>query len=880
VDKDSLRTGVTTVAPTRRLAHWLRTRFDDACVLQGLVVWRAPEILTWSGLVERMFSEQRQAGHIAGRWLADGAARLVWERMALRDPATASLVSPQRLGRVAHESWRRMHAYEIPARALGTEDRPESVAFARWVREYTDWLRADDWVDESLATARLGTAAPGLRIELAGFDELTPAQQSLLGRLEHSGAVVTRRPPDERRGSVAWVECQDRRVEFDVAARWAAQRLDRDPQARLAIVVPDLITWRDEARRTIERVLVPSATVALGPAPESRGFELAAARALSAQPVVVAALELIDAFSRTLDLAAAGRLLLNPFLAVPAEADARARLDAQVRRNEGPDLGLARLAHLAGEQQCPGLERALRSGVALAAAWPRRALPSRWSQHWFHLLRAAAWPGEGPDGNEHQARQRWDRLLAEFGTNDDCTGVMGAAEAAALLRDLADGVLFEPQELRAGLIVIDPQTCAGMSFDALWVCGLDTARWPSPASPDPFLPREWQKTQHMPGATAEIAAAEAKALLERLCRSADEVVLSVPRFEGEAPLLPSALLAGIRRGDAPDCWSAPAPAAAIFAARPGLEHLVDGSMPAVAAEESSRGGAKLLEVQSACPFRAQAEFRLGARPLEDPELGVAASDRGELVHAVLARIWRELGAQPALRRLSAHDLRATIQGAIAAEAARVLQSAQGFMRHLLEIEAGWLMARVTELLVQDFERPPFSVESVEQDHAIAIGGLTLQLRIDRIDRLTDGSLAVIDYKTGADAGPDAWFGERPRLPQLPLYAEAVGADRVSAVAFGRVRTGDTGYSGIARDAATFAGLTNPGSRGWPVEHSSWEELLGAWRRRLTTLASEHATGDARLAPDPVRACRYCQLGVLCRIGETRLGIAKGEAGDE
>jgi ATP-dependent helicase/nuclease subunit B len=877
---ESLRSGVTTVTPTRRLAHWLRFRYEDACLRQGLEVWRTPDVLVWSDLVRRLFEDERRAGRMAGRWLPDSAARLVWERAAQRDAATAHLVSPGRLGWSAYQSWRRMNAWQIPSRALGTEDRPESIAFARWAREFAEWLQANDWVDETLATTRLGDNAPAARIELAGFDELTPAQRSLLDRLEQSGCIVTHRPPDERRGAVSWIECQDRSGEVDLAARWAAGRLDREPRARLAIVVPDLAMRRSEVRRSVERVLVPAATLALGPAPESRGFELAAARELSAQQIVASALELIDACCGAIDLAAASRLLLNPYLADPAEADARARLDAYIRRHEGSDLGLARLSHLAGEKSCTGIEHALRSGLVLSELWPRRALPSRWSQLWSQLLGAMGWPGEALDGDEYQARQRFDGLIAEFGTNDDCTGAMSAAEAAALFRDLADSELFEPQELRAGLTVIDPATCAGMSFDALWVCGLDTSRWPSPASPDPFLPREWQESQQMPGATASISASGAKRLFERLCRSADEVVLCFPQFDGETPLLPSALLAGVPRGEPPEYWSAPSVANTVFDARPGLEQLVDGSMPAVVPEESSGGGARLLEVQSACPFRAQAEFRLGARSLEDPELGVAASERGELVHLVLARFWDELGSQSALRRLSRDGLRALIQQAVSAEATRVLRSAQGFMRHVLAIEIEWLQARVTELIASDAGRPPFSIEGVEQDHMIAIGGLTLKLRVDRIDRLADGSLAVIDYKTGSDADPGAWFGERPRLPQLPLYAEAVGAGRVSAVVFGRVRTGDTGYSGVTRDVGVFAGLTTRGSRGWPGECSSWEELLDAWRRRLTAIAREHTSGDARLAPDPVRACRYCTLGMLCRIGETRLGAAARDTGDE
>jgi probable DNA repair protein len=837
--------------------------------------------VTWSGLIERMFTLDRQSGRLAGRWLPDSAARLMWERLAQRDPAMQGLVSPGLMGRSAYESWRRMHAFLIPLQALEEEENPESHAFARWGREYAASLDRHGWVDGSLALERLDPASAGAALELVGFDALTPSQQSFLERLAADGITVTHRPPASRQGNTVQVECLDRTAELDAAARWAAQRLDRKPDARLAIVVPGLASKRDAVRRTIERVLVPAATLAGGPAPESHGFELASARALSDRPVVAAALDLVDAFARTSDLAITSRLLRNPFLAAsPVETDARARLDARVRRDEGPDLGLTRLARLADGHHCAQFGQALRSGLELAQGWPRRALPSRWSRLWFELLAAMGWPGEDLDSSEHQARHRWQALVAEFGACDDYVGPLPRGEAAGLLRDMAQGVLFEPQELRASLLVIDPETCAGMDFDGLWVCGLDVAQWPAHVSPDPFLPRTWQARQRVPRATADIALEEARRLLDRLRHGADEVILSAPQFEDDAPLLPSALLAGIPRGSLEDLWRAPAVAAAQFAARPRLESLVDGTMPPVAPEESSRGGARLLELQAACPFRAQAEFRLGARALEDPELGVAASERGELVHGVLARIWDGLRTQRALRRLSEEDLRTAVRTAIAEETAAARPATQGVMGKLLEIEAAWLEGRVGDLLAADLERPEFTVDAVEKDVSIGIGGLTLGLRIDRVDRLEDGSIAVIDYKTGADADTKAWLEERPKLPQLPLYAEAIGPTQVAAVAFGRVRTGDTGYRGLTRDAASFPGLKSPGARGWPKEFASWDELLLAWRRRLTALATEHVQGDARLAPNPPQACAYCPLAALCRIGETRLATEAEGTDDE
>jgi hypothetical protein len=95
-----------------------------------------------------------------------------------------------------------------------------------------------------------------------------------------------------------------------------------------------------------------------------------------------------------------------------------------------------------------------------------------------------------------------------------------------------------------------------------------------------------------------------------------------------------------------------------------------------------------------------------------------------------------------------------------------------------------------------------------------------------------------------------------------------------------VRSGDTGYVGVARAADAFPGLRVPGAKGWPRDYGSWDELLGAWRRRLEALATEYAAGDARLAPDPPRACEYCHLGALCRIAETAAARAGEEGGDE
>ncbi len=81
--------------------------------------------------------------------------------------------------------------------------------------------------------------------------------------------------------------------------------------------------------------------------------------------------------------------------------------------------------------------------------------------------------------------------------------------------------------------------------------------------------------------------------------------------------------------------------------------------------------------------------------------------------------------------------------------------------------------RLTRLVAEwlDYEstRIKFEVVDTEVDRTIPIAGLTFDLRLDRIDRLIDNSLLVIDYKSG-QVSPKSWDLPRPDDVQLPLYA--------------------------------------------------------------------------------------------------------------
>jgi ATP-dependent helicase/DNAse subunit B len=189
-------------------------------------------------------------------------------------------------------------------------------------------------------------------------------------------------------------------------------------------------------------------------------------------------------------------------------------------------------------------------------------------------------------------------------------------------------------------------------------------------------------------------------------------------------------------------------------------------------------------------------------------------------------------------------------------------------RRYLELEARRLTKLVTEWLEFEATRVEFEVADTEVKRTVHIAGLTLDLRLDRVDRLKDSSLLVIDYKSG-NVSPNAWELPRPEDVQLPLYAGfALEPDEhLGGLVFAKVLPGKVKFAGQVGDAAAtlFAGLN--GTSPLVKNKLTGEQLLG-WRDCIQQLAKDFLDGKAVVEPrDPQKTCERCGLQTLCRIQE-------------
>ncbi len=848
--------GVCVVTPNRRLARMLKAEFDSFQSGKGLSAWEDADILPFESFVARRYDDATYSEPVASggkplpMLLSPPQARALWEEAIRASRWNGALLDVPATAARAMAAWELAQAWRI-AGALekfpGSED---TQAFAAWARDYAKRCSRENFIDSALLSdlsIKNRIKKPKLLVAYA-FDILPPQTKDFLDRFDCLVSFPARKNTVPIKTSFA-----SPREELESAARWARARLEqgnvRGRPVRIGVVVPDLKLRRREAARVFGRVMG-------SPLP----FELSIGEPLSSYAIVDFALSLLEFSFKEIEFEQASRLIRSPFLGGAArEMAARARFDARLRRAAGAEISLPRLIGLVGENL--SLRSILESLFKKAKENEGKSLsPHAWAQHFTVLLDAAGFAGERtPDSTEFQARAKFNELLGDFARLSLLSLTLSPRQAIEHLRRLCAETLFQPEGSQAPVQVLGLLESVGIEFDALWVSGLTDGTWPQRVHPEPFLPVALQRKAGIPAASAEASLALDRQRTEGWIGAAYEVVFSWPRREEDRELSPSPLITQVAEGELElplfDSYRE-----MIFKAGK-TETFTDETAP-VLASKAIKGGTRVLADQAACPFRAFARHRLGAEALVAPEPGLDAMQRGQLLHSLMAGIWGELKTKQKLDG----DISLVISRA--AEKAVKEQEIDG---RFAALEKQRLIRLAGEWLLVEKERKDFSVVGVEKKVQISISNLSFSGRIDRVDKLEDGSHAIIDYKTGSRATPNDWMGERPDEPQLPLYALSA-TENVSAVAFAKLRTGDMKFAGLALQAGAIPGVK-------PAK--SWSGLMQYWRTELERLAAGYEQGEAGVDPKRgLATCRNCDLQPLCRVHERLSALDESAAAED
>ena len=898
---------IAVLTPNRRLAQALQREFDISQASRGLAAWETADILPFGAFVERCWEDALYSagGAEVPVLLAPAGEQALWEEVIRGSRHSQSLFAAAPAATQCREAWRLVHAWRLLEKCKGplTED---AEAFLEWAGRYeratregrlADAARLPDVVIPFLADPAVRKPAT---VVLFGFDLLTPQARDFLAALAERGCAVLEAHPEARQSAVMRIELAEPKEEIATAARWARARLEaRSPSPlgegrgdgqppRIGVVVPDLARSRSMVQRIFASVLQPDHLL---PGTEAQlPFNLSLGAPLGGYPLVADALAVLALAGPPISFEHASRILRSPFVAAAErEMAVRARLDARLRERCGPTISIESLLRLAASPSAPRAPELIDRLRGLAEV--RKASlfgakgPAEWARAFSEALRAVGFPGERVlDSAEHQTLARWNELLGEFSALERVVPQLDFRAAWRRLEAMAGDTLFQPEAADVPIQVVGVLESAGLEFDHLWVTGLDDEAWPMPSRPNPFIPTQVQRTARIPQADPVSSLELDRRITQGWLGSSAEVVVSHARMKGESELAASPLIAYLQASPL-DEMGLPAYASLRDVIRMAgrVETLEDARAPVLAAD-TLHGGTGVFRDQGACPFRGFARHRLACREFETPRPGIDARDRGSLVHEMLAAVWKSLRTKARMEAAQAPELQALLEACADEAIARVKKRgrAEALAGRFAALERARLVRIAREWLALEARRGDFEVIEVEEKHPVTFGGVTVRVKLDRLDRLAGGELAVLDYKTGKCATA-AWMGVRPDEPQLPMYALG-GAEPVAAVAFAQVQAGEMGFRGIGRVADLIPGvklITKDQSRA-AKQYRDWDALVQVWRRELEAIGRSFAAGDARVDPKKGEAtCKTCDQQMFCRIAERApFGAVGGGEADE
>ena len=573
-----------------------------------------------------------------------------------------------------------------------------------------------------------------------------------------------------------------------------------------------------------------------------------ATRPLTLDAVSCADRELADALfvggrERLGDLAARWRQELDGGRGRPRRHRALAAVDAMLRAADAlAPLAEARPASAQLETLATALAAAERPPIAGAAR--ERHLRAR--------------------GAIHGLLQRAREAYLRFGDPP-----MAIDELAPLIRRLMEAQTFNPR-VGPGLVhVVDASAAAFGRYADVTLAGLVEGEWPTASGRNVFLPGSLLKDLGWPSDADRRAAARAMFddLLHLPRRS---LALSAFTLEDDAIVRPSAYLEDLDALTFPTVTLAPAESAPFALAVAPLTVMASGD-PAVASRwplaAASMGPAAVgsrppiayavtaLDRYRQCPFKYFARDVLGLEEDVVEETGLSARARGTLVHAVFQTFFDEWTAAghgaidaAALPAARAHfavvvdRLLETIPPSERAiERAVLLGSAvaPGLGERAFRFEA----ARPQPLVARELE------VSLDGEYTLAPGTPPIRLRgtADRIDLLGDGTLRLIDYKTGKASNAR-------ELLQVKVYGTC--AETRLRGRLGRTWTvGDAGYLAFGRGDDLFAAVVTPDTRA---------QVLAEAGAEARAVADAVEAGTFPVAPDDLFTCNLCGFAAVCR----------------
>ena len=550
-------------------------------------------------------------------------------------------------------------------------------------------------------------------------------------------------------------------------------------------------------------------------------------------------------------------LRLAPRLA----ADALDRFDFAVREKI-PNTGLAALRGLAGPQR--RLSGLLDDWEVLDKNWQRRVTPLRWAsqlagdlRNVYRLDALADQQGAGTVAWERAravALPLFESALLETAADwPNDAGPISLAQFWERAETVVEHTALRAPDRRRNVVhVMSVYEARQWSLDTIFIPGLAEKAFPKRHQEDAFLPDSAMEKLKQAGFGVDTSADldhEEEQLFAMVRQSAQRcVVLSfaVEQKNGPSPFW------GAAEDAAAETTAPVRPAVRMRpAARRPTPRIIDTALLAWMAGKQNKFSVTGLENYLGCPFK---YFALNVLYLESkparPEKRLNFLEQGNIVHKVLEEWLPERPAiAPLFRRVFAEHC-ATLR-----------------VRHGYRTETAYAaMLADVERFAKSTVWPRHEACAVEKKMTFQVAdGITISARVDRIERLADGRLVIIDYKYSNAKNTKDKSEDETRL-QGPLYVRGIAQDGEVVAAMV--------YFSLKKSAEAFGWGVVPGLA------KQLQDLTPEWVDRGVA-ETRAAVGQIREGLIPVRpagdaVCKWCEAKDACRVEVAQALTAGGD----
>jgi probable DNA repair protein len=910
------------LTPNLRLTNKILQACHQHQEQQGISIYQTPRIFSIDAWFNHCWQQIQTANWSKSRKVIANTdlQGLLWEKIL----SSSNFLQNSTISKHSQQAYKLIDQWNLNLEEITSQNKHYQIneEFFQWCKTFESELAKRNWITQEQAYRLIGEAfEQGLlpkenRIHLLNFDDVLPVHKQQL--VKASNELKIKKSNTQTPKNLKRFEFDNSDSELTALCQWAKAVLERQPLSRIGIIVPDL----GQTRKQVEKHFIDEFETHSYACDQERytlPFNFSAGIPLGETPLIISTLNILKLNTSQWPIELMENILLSPFWGNHSrELEIRCKLIDQLKvlgsftisakdllfvseklknnydkKNENNPINQGHLdfqqvdffengeLSVDTEDHSNFLHQLIKFlSNSENRVYKQNHSPSFWVERILEQLSLLQWPGERkPDSEEFQQTQLWYKVLERFANFDQGVGKISYGAAISYLLKLASTTPFQAEVEDSPIQILGILEGAGLSFTHCWVLGLDQQAWPPAPSPNPMLPQVLQREYKMPHSSHLRELDFANSLTKNYLHCADEIVFSssITKEGQQESLVSSSLINHIPLANSELVYSRNSLESYLESLQTKKQfsfiHCGQAQPP-----ESKKlpGGSGFIKAQSENPFNAFAKYRLSAKAPLLPMIGFSAIEKGNILHNSLNTIWKTLTHQKNLLEISEDKLTDLIKQSVQEQVYRIHKSKSHHLNYALcDIEIERQSDLIYLWMQEEKLRPPFTVIASEETRDISLANINFKIRIDRVDRLEDGSFLIIDYKTSA-SDIYSWVGERPKEPQLPFYALSYD-NNVSGIAFIQININEQVIKGFSSIENLF-----PPPNGRRYFYQSWKEAIDEWSRNINGLLGEIKSGQCPItfrdnlclaySEELIPLNRFYEADIIAQFIENHSGI--------